>query len=199
MGLETPMRESIRDAELIKLSHLDIMQDGLGLNMTDDSLRETPQRVAKMYCEELFKGLNYANFPRCTTVENKMQVDELVTVHEVDVLSMCEHHFVPFVGKASVGYLPRTRILGLSKIPRVVDFFCRRPQIQERLTSQIYWALATILETFDIAVVIRAEHMCMRLRGVRQAGSFTTTSKMGGRFMEKPELRQEFLELTRKQ
>jgi len=201
-GLETPIAKPIgmQGASLqdtIRLCQGHIM-NALGLNITDDSLRESPQRVAKMYCEELFKGLDYDTFPKCTTVENKMQHDELIIVHDADVLSMCEHHFVPFVGSACVGYIPRTKVLGLSKIPRVVDFFSRRPQIQERLTAQIHAALSYILKTDDVAIVIKAEHMCMRLRGVKQASSYTTTSKMSGRFMDKPALREEFLTLTRK-
>jgi GTP cyclohydrolase I len=126
-----------------------------------------------------------------------MNHNELVIVHGSDVLSMCEHHFVPFVGNACVGYIPNTVVLGLSKISRIVDFFSRRPQIQERLAAQIHATLANILGTEDVAVIIRAEHMCMRLRGVKQANAFTTTSKMSGKFMDKPALREEFLMLTR--
>jgi GTP cyclohydrolase I len=202
VGLETPMLPSheikssmIQDA--VEHYHRGTME-ALGLDLTDDSLRDTPDRVAKMYCQEIFTGLDYENFPKCTTVENKMQHDELIIVKDADVLSMCEHHFVPFVGTCSVGYIPTTRVLGLSKIPRIVDFFSRRPQIQERLTAQVHAALTLILGTEDIAVVMRAEHMCMRLRGVKQAGKETITSKMSGRFMTKPELREEFLMLTRK-
>lgn len=168
----------------------------LGLDMDDDSLKDTPKRVAKMYCEEIFQGLNYDNFPKATTVENKANYDEMVAVRKADVLSVCEHHFVPFVGTAAVAYIPGAKVLGLSKINRIVDFFSRRPQIQERLTLQIYAALSMILETEDIAVVIKAEHYCVRLRGVKQS-SETITSKMGGKFMDKPALREEFLALTR--
>jgi GTP cyclohydrolase I len=195
-GIETPMKTTIRDSQLIKASHLDIMQDGLGLDMGDDSLKDTPARVAKMYCEEIFTGLDYSLFPKCTTVENKMRHDELVIVN-ADILSMCEHHFVPFIGEAHVAYIPNTKVLGLSKIPRVVDFFSRRPQIQERLTAQVHTALCYILETQDVAVTMKAEHMCMRLRGVQQQGKSTITSKMSGKFMDKPALREEFLMLTR--
>lgn len=210
-GVETPMNDiyvgtilcNPTDSERMKYvsqevveSQTKIMQS-LGMDLEDDSLKDTPDRVAKMYCQEIFTGLDYNNFPKCTTVTNKMKHDELIIVKGANVLSMCEHHFVPFVGTCSVGYIPTTKVLGLSKIPRVVDFFSRRPQIQERLTAQIYIALSDILETEDVAVVIKAEHMCMKLRGVKQAESETITSKMGGRFMLKPELRQEFLTLTR--
>jgi GTP cyclohydrolase I len=198
-GLETPMWGAIPNTaeENIENCHRMIMQD-LGLNLKDDSLVDTPKRVAKMYCRELFSGLDYKGFPKCTTVDNKMNHDELVIVKDVDVLSMCEHHFIPFVGTCSVGYIPSTKVLGLSKIPRVTDFFCRRPQIQERLTAQIHGALCCILDTLDVAVVIRAEHMCMRLRGVKQSGKETITSKLDGKFFDVPALREEFLMLTRK-
>lgn len=202
LRLETPMKSDNLGADdirqlRVKESQKKIMES-LQLDLQDDSLRETPERVAKMYCQEIFSGLNYYKFPKCTTVENKMQHDELVIVNG-DVLSMCEHHFVPFIGEAHVGYIPKTKVLGLSKIPRVVDFFSRRPQIQERLTAQVHAALCFILDTEDVAVIIRAEHMCMRLRGVRQAEKQTITSKMSGKFMEKPALREEFLMLTRQQ
>lgn len=196
MGIETPMNYPPEDPTIIGASFRDIMQEGLGLDLTDDSLDGTPARIAKMYGQEVFYGLNYKNFPACTTVENKMGYDEAVVVKDADVLSVCEHHFVPFIGKACVAYLPSTKVLGLSKINRVVDFFSRRPQVQERLTEQIWHALAVILETHNIAIVIRAEHMCVRLRGVKQE-SHTITSKLGGIFRTKPEARAEFFALTR--
>lgn len=199
LGVETPVtyRSSVHDFELVKASFTDIMQDGLGLDMQDDSLQDTPSRVAKMYCSEIFTGLNYEQFPKCATFENKMKSNELIAIDKADVLSVCEHHFVPFVGYASVGYIPSTKLLGLSKMHRVVDFFSRRPQVQERLTLQIYHALSYILDTVDVAVMIKAEHMCVKLRGVKQPNSKTITSQMGGRFMEKPALREEFLNLVR--
>lgn len=199
-GLETPMNgvgTPLNKQNLIADCHKTAMTY-LGLDLRDDSLADTPDRVAKMYCQEIFQGLDYENFPKCTTVENKMHHDELVIVKDADVLSMCEHHFVPFIGTCSVGYIPHTKVLGLSKIPRVVDFFSRRPQIQERLTAQIHHALCFILNTSDVAVTMRAEHMCMRLRGVRQAGKETITSKISGKFFDKPALREEFLMLTRR-
>lgn len=203
LGIETPMhRLSAENLQAnggarhnIIEAHSTVMRV-LGLDLNDDSLKETPHRVAKMYCQEIFQGLDYTNFPKCTTIENKMHMDEMVAVRNADVLSVCEHHFVPFIGYAAVGYIPNTKVLGLSKINRVVDFFSRRPQVQERLTLQIYHALQLILETDDIAVVLKAEHFCVRLRGVKQASN-TVTSKMGGKFMEKPALREEFLQLTR--
>lgn len=197
LGIETPLEgRPLDNPALIQGSVEDIMRWGLGMDLSDDSLSETPHRVAKMYSKEIFYGLDYSNFPKCSTFSNKMHMDEMVAVRGADVLSVCEHHLVPFIGKAAVGYIPNTKVLGLSKINRVVDFFSRRPQVQERLTLQIYHALQLILETDDIAVVINAEHYCVRLRGVKQ-DSNTITSKMGGKFMSTPSLREEFLQLTR--
>lgn len=210
LGIETPMNTDWIESTLcskndpLRSSYASDIVAGaqestmqaLGLDMNDDSLSGTPLRVAKMYCSEIFTGLDYAYFPSCTTVDNKAKYDEMVAVRKADVLSVCEHHFVPFVGSAAVAYIPNTKVLGLSKINRVVDFFSRRPQIQERLTLQIFAALSFVLETEDIAVVIKAEHFCVRLRGVKQQ-SETITSKMGGKFMNVPALREEFLALTR--
>lgn len=204
-GCETPMTDSATKYNfnagnggqvlIVRKAHETIMRS-LGLDLSDDSLKETPDRVEKMYCSEVFTGLNYDNFPKCTTVVNKSKYDEMVAVRKADVLSMCEHHFQAFVGHAAVAYIPKHKVLGLSKINRVVDFFARRPQIQERLTVQIACALQFILETDDIAVVIKAEHFCVRLRGVKQQ-SETITSKMMGKFMTNYALREEFLALTR--
>lgn len=198
LGVETPMSNALTinsPYEAIQDAHKIVMGQ-LGLDLKDDSLAETPKRVAKMYCHEVFTGLDYNNFPKCTTVTNKAKYDEMVAVRKADVLSMCEHHFQAFVGYAAVAYIPDTKVLGLSKINRIVDFFSRRPQIQERLTLQIAHTLSFILETEDVAVVIKAEHFCVRLRGVKQQ-SETITSKMGGKFMSNPALREEFLALTR--
>lgn len=206
LGIETPFNKEHEPAVTefdkadlqgsVIISHRQIMHD-LGLDLQDDSLKDTPKRVAKMYCEEIFTGLDYNKFPACTTFENRMATDELLIEKNIDVLSVCEHHFVPFIGKSQVGYIPKDKLVGLSKLNRVVDFFSRRPQVQERLTLQIYHALQFILGTDDVAVTIEASHMCIRLRGVQQDGSTTVTSKMGGRFMSKPELRQEFMSLVK--
>jgi GTP cyclohydrolase I len=202
-GLETPFNDPypfpVDDnftRGVIETHHQSIME-ALNLDLMDDSLAETPSRVSKMYAKEIFTGLNYENFPKCTTVENKMQYDEMVCVDNIEVKSMCEHHFLPFIGMATVAYIPGNKILGLSKFNRIVDFFARRPQIQERLTEQISEALRYILDTEDVAVVIRADHYCVKLRGVEDFCSNTITSKLSGRFKEKPELRQEFLALAR--
>jgi len=196
LGIETPTKRPIdpRADEMIQ-DHIGGIMLCLGLNPDDSSLRETPRRVAKMYTQEVFWGLNYANFPEATAVDNTMKYDELLAT-KCTVRSVCEHHLIPFTGTAWVGYLPKTKILGLSKFNRVVDFFSRRPQIQERLTAQITAALQLILETKDVACVIRASHMCVMLRGIEDYQSMTITSEMGGRFFSKAPLRQEFLNLA---
>ncbi len=201
MGIETPGA----DGEGFPESTLsDSVEEGMerimanmGLDMENDSLKGTPARIAKMYEKEIFYGLNYKNFPKCTTVKNQMRYDEVVAIPRIGVKSMCEHHFLPFIGEATVGYIPYTKVLGLSKFERVVDFFSRRPQVQERLTEQVSLALRTILETEDVAVVIRADHYCMKLRGVKSANSYTVTSKMSGRFRSVDSLRAEFFALTK--
>jgi GTP cyclohydrolase I len=180
----------------IENSFTDIME-ALGLDLTDDSLADTPRRMAKMYCEEIFYGLDYDNFPSCTTVENRMKYDEMISV-SCSVKSCCEHHLVPFVGIAHVAYIPKDKVLGLSKFNRVVDFFSRRPQIQERLTQQVAYSLQSILSTDDVAVLIQAKHMCVSLRGIQDENSSTTTCFVGGRFKSVTALREEWLLTTRK-
>ena len=196
-GVETPMLEtnlsSTDKLNLIESNFSTIMQT-LGLDLSNDSLMDTPKRVAKMYVNEIFNGLDYENFPKCTTVDNKMNYDEMVCVDRIDVSSNCEHHFVIIDGLAKVGYIPDEKVLGLSKINRIVKFFSKRPQIQERLTEQIYFALSYILQTENIAVQIQATHFCVKARGVEDTKSITTTSKLGGVFKE-AEVRNEFLNL----
>ena len=165
----------------------------LNLDLSDDSLKETPRRFAKMLVYETMWGLDYNNFPKCTTVENRMLYDEMVTVKDITVHSVCEHHFQNFDGYATIAYIPHNKILGLSKFPRIVDFFSRRPQIQERLTEQIFYALNYILETDNIAVAINAEHSCVRNRGIRDQNSSTITSRLGGVFKENPSAKAEFM------
>jgi GTP cyclohydrolase I len=200
LGIETPAQfsnpDSATEPEFVIADHFDGIMQTLGLDLGDDSLAGTPARVAKMYVRELFTGLDYINFPKCTAVANKMKCDELVICSDIEIKSCCEHHWQPIIGKAAIGYLPKDKVLGLSKLNRVAQFFARRPQVQERMTSQIYEALSYILGTSDIAVVIRADHFCVKMRGVED-NSNTVTSKMGGRFMSKPEARAEFLALAR--
>lgn len=192
LGVETPMQQpSSNQEEIIRQSFSNIM-DALGLDTFDDSLIGTPARVAHMYVNQIFSGLDYKNFPKCTTVENKMKYDEMVIINDITVNSNCEHHFVVIDGTAKIAYIPKKKVLGLSKFNRVVSFFSKRPQIQERLTEQIYYALAFILDTDDIAVEISAVHHCVKSRGVQDANSYTTTRKLGGCF-KKLEVRNEFL------
>lgn len=195
-GLETPMNakhiEAVQDQTNISKDIRSTLSI-LGLDLNDDSLAETPDRVAKMYMNEIFYGLDYRNFPKCSVFQNKGKIDEMVCVKKILVRSVCEHHLVPFVGHAHVAYIPNKFIVGLSKFNRVVDFFCRRPQVQERLTEQIAAALELILDTSNVAVYIEAEHMCVRLRGIQDPHSSTVTSKLLGNFKKVPELRQEFL------
>lgn len=195
MGVETPFIPTKIDKPKLQSLFADIMTT-VGLDLSDDSLAETPRRLAKLYSNEFFAGLDYDNFPTATVVANKMGFDEIILERNVQVRSLCEHHFLPIVGGAFVAYLPEEKVLGLSKINRIVDFFCRRPQIQERLTLQIYHALSYLLETDNVAVIIEAEHMCVKLRGVEDACSDTITSKLGGKFKDGP-MRAEFIALAK--
>jgi GTP cyclohydrolase I len=169
----------------------------LGLDLNDDSLIGTPRRVSKMYLDEIFWGLDYTKFPKCTTVQNKMKYDEMVLVRDINVQSNCEHHLVVIDGLCDIAYIPKDKVLGLSKLNRIVEFVAKRPQIQERLTEQIYYALNYILETDDIAVKMKATHFCVKSRGIQDTTSYTITSKIGGAFKNEPEARNEFLTLTK--
>jgi len=198
-GVETPVFDTNIDRkdkiDLIE-KHFAVIMETLGLDLTDDSLNETPKRVAKMYVNEIFWGLDYEAFPKCTAVDNKMKYDEMVVERNVNVQSNCEHHFVVIDGVATVAYIPNKKVLGLSKINRVVEYFSKRPQIQERLTEQIYHALQFILDTDNIAVVVHAQHFCVKSRGVEDTGSSTVTSKLGGVFKSDPNVRTEFMGLV---
>ena len=203
MGVETPMNEQIygttqrtEKIEIIEEKFRGIMLT-LGLDLADDSLEETSKRVAKMYVNEIFWGLDYEAFPKCTTVNNKMKYDEMVIEKNINVQSNCEHHFVIIDGKATIAYIPKEKVLGLSKMNRIVEYFSKRPQIQERLTEQIYYALQYILETDNIAVLINAEHFCVKSRGVEDVGSSTITSKLGGCFKSDSSVRAEFMGIVR--
>jgi GTP cyclohydrolase I len=195
-GLETPMigtrLTSSEKKERIE-SHFTEILKLLELDLSDDSLTETPHRIAKMYVNEIFSGLDYGSFPKITLIENKMQVDEMVKVSDITLTSTCEHHFVTIDGKATIAYIPRSKVIGLSKINRIVQFFSRRPQVQERLTQQILVALQTLLDSQDVAVSITATHYCVKARGVMDATSETTTTSLGGIFKSRPATRAEFL------
>lgn len=195
-GLETPMWDNGLSAEQkydrIRASMTDVLTT-LGLDLADDSLAETPHRIAKMYVREIFSGLDYTKFPKLSLIENKMGANEMVKVRNIDLTSTCEHHFVTIDGTAKVAYIPRGRIIGLSKINRIVRFFGQRPQVQERLTRQILVALQTLLGTDDVAVSIDATHYCVKSRGVMDSNSQTSTTALGGCFAENIHTRAEFL------
>ncbi|WP_348666266.1 GTP cyclohydrolase I FolE [Arsenophonus symbiont of Ornithomya chloropus] len=165
----------------------------LNLDLNNDSLVKTPERVAKMYIDEIFSGLDYNNFPKITLIENKMDVDEMVTVRYITLTSFCEHHFITIDGTATVAYLPKDKLIGLSKINRIVQFFSNRPQVQERLTQQILIALQTLLNTINVAVSIDAIHYCVKARGIHDMTSSTMTTSLGGLFKSSHDTRQEFL------
>lgn len=195
-GVETPMVEAkssdhTAKLEAIRDNFVEIMTT-LGLDLTDDSLNETPMRLAKMYLNEIFWGLDYNNFPKITTIDNKMQYESMLLERHIKVSSTCEHHFIPMMGEAFIAYIPDKKVIGLSKINRIVEFFSRRPQVQERLTEQIFHTLCHLLETDNVAVLIKAEHTCVKLRGVEDVNSDTVTSRLGGHFLEGSALRNEF-------
>jgi GTP cyclohydrolase I len=195
-GLETPMVDSHLGTEEKRQriqAHFTEIMKVLGLDLSDDSLMDTPRRIAKMYVSEIFGGLDYRNFPRLTVVENKMACEEMIRVDNISLSSTCEHHFITIDGTASVAYIPKSKVVGLSKINRIVTFFAQRPQIQERLTEQVLVALQTLLGTEDVAVNITAVHFCVRARGVMDSNSKTTTTALGGAFKLSPETRKEFL------
>jgi GTP cyclohydrolase IA len=186
---DTPLRAdafAITDAEKINLieeKFRDIMNI-MGLDLNDDSLKGTPRRVAKMYIQEIFSGLNPNNFPDIKLFENKYQYNEMLVEKNITFYSNCEHHFVPIVGKAHVAYISSGKVIGLSKINRIVQHFAKRPQVQERLTVQIANAMKEILQTEDVAVVIDATHLCVSSRGIKDISSSTVTSQFSGKFQE---------------
>lgn len=201
MKVETPMNPDGFIAWGEAHRHLETgitkFMNAMNLDLGDDSLEETPNRVAKMFCEELFSGLNYENFPKCTAVENKMSTREMVVVKNIATTSVCEHHFQTIDGFTYIGYLPSNKVMGLSKFSRITRFFARRPQVQERMTEQIYYALSYILGTQDVAVYQDCAHYCMKARGVGESSTSTVTSRMGGRFMISEALRKEFYDVCR--
>jgi GTP cyclohydrolase IA len=169
----------------------------LGLDLKDDSLSDTPRRIAKMYVNEIFGGLDVENFPKMTVIDNKMDYDQMVCIQDIEVISTCEHHFQPIDGFATIAYIPNKKVIGLSKINRIVEFFSRRPQVQERLTKQIADCLQYILGTNDVAVHINAKHYCVIARGIQDTHSTTTTSDLRGHFKTRSETRSEFLQQCR--
>jgi len=188
-GLETPMKADafeISDEEKkekIAVLFSQIM-DVMGLDLNDDSLRGTPNRVAKMYIDEIFSGLNPANKPKVALFDNKYQYNQMLVEKNITFYSNCEHHFVPIIGKAHIAYVSSGKVIGLSKLNRIVQYYAKRPQVQERLTNQIAGELSKILETENIAVIIDAKHLCVSSRGIKDDTSATVTAFYGGIFNE---------------
>lgn len=198
---ETPLRKDafmLSDDEKVNIIEEKFREilETLGMDLTDDSLQGTPRRVAKMYVKEIFYGLNPANMPKISVFDNKFKYDEMLVEKEIQVQSFCEHHFLPIVGRAHVGYISNGVVIGLSKINRIVDYFARRPQVQERLTVQIASELKKALQTEDIAVVIDAKHMCVSCRGIQDDHSTTVTAEYSGKFIDLA-TREEFLRYIR--
>jgi GTP cyclohydrolase I len=185
----------LSESEKIRLIKQDVqnIMNTLGLDLTDDSLKGTPNRVAKMFVNEIFGGLDPQKKPKASTFENKYQYGEMLVEKNITVYSTCEHHFLPIVGRAHVAYISNGTVVGLSKMNRIVDYFSKRPQVQERLTIQIVKELQRVLNTNDVACVIDAKHLCVNSRGIRDIESSTVTSEFGGKFKEK-ETKREFLD-----
>lgn len=182
--------------EKIKFHFAEIMKC-LDLDLNDDSLKDTPKRVAKMFVNEVFSGLDPKNFPKISVIENTMQYDQMVCVQDIEMISMCEHHFLPIDGFVTAAYIPKKKVIGLSKINRIVEFFAKRPQVQERLTKQITDCLQYVLDTDDVATHINAKHYCVITRGIQDTHCTTTTSDLRGSFKALPETRTEFLKHCR--
>jgi len=195
---DTPLRKDafdLSDTEKIALIKKDVKNilNTLGMDLTDDSLKGTPTRVAKMFVQEIFSGLNPENKPKASTFDNKYKYGEMLVEKNITLYSTCEHHLLPIVGKAHIAYISNGTVVGLSKMNRVVDFYSKRPQVQERLTIQIVKELQKVLNTKDVACVIDAKHLCVNSRGIRDIDSSTITSEFGGKFKD-VETRREFLD-----
>ena len=195
---DTPMKEDafeLSNDEKIKRIQLDVehIMETLGLDLTDDSLSGTPKRVAKMFVNELFSGLDPKNKPKASTFENKYKYGEMLVEKNITLYSTCEHHLLPIVGRAHVAYIPNGTVVGLSKMNRIVEYYANRPQVQERLTIQIVRELQDVLNTEDVACIIDAKHLCVNSRGIKDIESSTVTSEFGGQFKNK-DVRREFLD-----
>ena len=188
-NVDTPLlKNAFEKSDEEKISkiqtHFSNIMEELGLDLSDDSLSGTPYRFAKMYVKELFYGLNPQNRPKLSTFENKYGYNKMLIEQNINIDSSCEHHFLPIVGQAHIGYIPKKKVIGLSKINRLVDYYAHRPQVQERLCIQILKDLQETLETKDVIIVINAKHMCVSSRGIKDKSSFTTTIEFGGCFEE---------------
>ncbi|MGA0558677.1 GTP cyclohydrolase I FolE [Larkinella sp. VNQ87] len=195
---DTPLREDafvLSDDAKIDLieDHFREIMNILGLDLTDDSLNGTPRRVAKMYVKEIFSGLNPAKKPKATLFENRYQYSEMLVEKNITIHSQCEHHFVPIIGRAHIAYISSGKVIGLSKLNRIAQYFSKRPQVQERLTVQIAEELKNVLRTEDVAVVVDAKHLCVSMRGVQDVSSSTVTAHYSGKFKTDEATRQEFL------
>ncbi|UOB16543.1 GTP cyclohydrolase I FolE [Abyssalbus ytuae] len=195
---ETPLRDDAFEMsdeekiESIEANVYDIMHT-LGLDLTDDSLRGTPKRVAKMFVKEIFSGLHPKRKPNASTFENKYKYGEMLVEKNITVYSTCEHHLLPIVGKAHIAYISKGNVVGLSKMNRIVDYYAKRPQVQERMTIQIVKELQKVLGTNDVACVVDAKHLCVNSRGIRDIDSSTVTAEFGGKFKD-PSVKKEFLD-----
>ncbi len=199
----TPLRpdafiRSDKDKMTVIEKHFFSIMEEMGLDMTDDSLKGTPHRVAKMFIQEIFSGLNPANKPKVAVFENSYHYDKMLVEADISFNSTCEHHFLPIIGKAHIGYVSSGKVIGLSKLNRIVDYYSRRPQVQERLIMQIYNELKSVLETEDVIVVMEAKHLCVSSRGINDESSYTSTIQYGGIFNEK-ENRNDFFSLIKKE
>lgn len=198
-SVETPLRSDAfvktddEKIEAISFHYQKIMEE-LGLDLTDDSLSGTPYRVAKMYVKELFSGLDPKNKPKISVFDNKYEYNKMLIESHITFNSSCEHHFLPIVGKAHIGYISSGKVIGLSKMNRIVQYFGRRPQVQERMTMQIFNELKTALQTDDVIVVVEAEHLCVSTRGVNDKSSKTTTLEYGGQFSD-TQIRNDFFKM----
>ena len=200
---ETPLRaDAFEKSDKEKMAtienHFYHIMEEMGLDMTDDSLRGTPHRVAKMFIQEIFSGLNPANKPKIAVFDNSYNYDKMLVEADISFNSTCEHHFLPIIGKAHIGYISSGKVIGLSKLNRIVDYYSRRPQVQERLIMQIFNELKSVLETEDVIVVMEAKHLCVSSRGINDESSFTSTIQYSGIFNEK-ENRNDFFSLIKKE
>ena len=198
-SIETPMIDGAfdnTDEEKMAIieKHFRTIMETLGLDLNDDSLNGTPHRVAKMFVKEIFSGLNPANKPKISVFDNKFEYNRMLIESDISFNSTCEHHFLPIVGKAHVAYVSSGKVIGLSKLNRIVDYFARRPQVQERMTRQIFNELKAILETESVMIVVAAEHLCVSSRGIQDKTSITTTIEYGGMFEDK-QYREDFYKL----
>ena len=198
---DTPLRSDAfvkSDAQKMQAieRHFHSIMEEMGLDMTDDSLQGTPHRVAKMFIQEIFSGLDPKNKPKISVFENSYNYDKMLVEANISFNSTCEHHFLPIVGKAHIGYVSSGKVIGLSKLNRIVDYYSRRPQVQERLIMQIFNELKSVLETDNVIVVMEATHLCVSSRGIKDESSFTSTIQYGGIFNKK-ENRNDFFNMIK--